>query len=423
HLTTANIAFSRKFKNDLTISFRTAADFRKFNAQNFYTTFASDTANETVTSWWNQLNLNKKTRNGVLNFDAAYKKLIDKYTFRPTSIPNDNITNLFTSQLYYTSSFNKNHSYTTGVQVHHKQITSNDRGNHTLWHGAAYAILRHNFKNKFYLNESLRLDWDESYGAVIIPQINAVWSPSKITIRVSAGKSIRDADFTERYNNYNKPLVTSGRIGNPDLTAEDSWNFEAGADYFFSTNFKISGTAFYRNHNNLIDWANTSYANMPRKINLSPTGTYALAKNVEKVNTTGIELDMIYNKKINEHTSLLASFGFTWINSENRDSIPSLYISSHAKNLTNCSIAYTVKSFLFSATGLYKERNEQKSASINSSLSPSYFVMNVKIGYNIPKKTGRLFLQVDNVFDKQYSDLLGSKMPGRWLSGGFEIAL
>ena len=90
HLTTANIAFSRKFKNDLTISFRTAADFRKFNAQNFYTTFASDTANETVTSWWNQLNLNKKTRNGVLNFDAAYKTLIDKYTFRPTSIPNDN---------------------------------------------------------------------------------------------------------------------------------------------------------------------------------------------------------------------------------------------------------------------------------------------------------------------------------------------
>ncbi len=273
HLTTANIAFSQKLKKDWTVSFRTAADFRKFNAQNFYTTFASDTSNEIVNSWWNQLNLNKKTGKGVLNFDVAYKKLRDQYWFRPSSVPNDNKTNLFTSQVYYTSSFNKNHSYTTGVQIHRKQITSNDRGNHTLWHGAAYAIFRHKLKNDFYLNESLRLDWDESYGAIVIPQINAAWSPSKITIRASAGKSIRDADFTERYNNYNKALVTSGRIGNPDLIAEDSWNFEAGADYNFSTNFKISGTIFYRNHNNLIDWANTTYANMPRKVNLSPTGT------------------------------------------------------------------------------------------------------------------------------------------------------
>jgi iron complex outermembrane receptor protein len=34
-----------------------------------------------------------------------------------------------------------------------------------------------------------------------------------------------------------------------------------------------------------------------------------------------------------------------------------------------------------------------------------------------------VFIQADNVFDKQYSDLLGGKMPGRWLSAGFEIAL
>jgi iron complex outermembrane receptor protein len=49
--------------------------------------------------------------------------------------------------------------------------------------------------------------------------------------------------------------------------------------------------------------------------------------------------------------------------------------------------------------------------------------MNMKLGYQLPKKTGRLFVQADNIFDKQYSDLLGSTMPGRWLSGGFEIAL
>lgn len=423
NLTTANIAWSQKFNSDWTVSLRTAVDFRKFNAQNFYTTFASDTAKEEVNSFWSQLNINKKTAKGMLNVDMAYKKLRDQYWFNPLSVPNDNKSNLFTSQVYYSSAFNSKNSYTTGVQLHRKQITSNDRGNHQLWHGAVYSIFRHKFNHDFYLNESIRLDWDESYGAVLIPQVNAAWSPSKLTLRASVGKSIRDADFTERYNNYNKALVTSGRIGNPDLVAEDSWNFEAGADYNFTKEFKVSGTAFYRDHNNLIDWANTTYANMPRKSNLSPTGSYALARNVEEVKTSGVEIDMQFNKKFSEKANLFATGGFTWLNSTNKDSIPSFYISSHAKYLANFSAAYTIHSFLFSVTGLYKKRNEQKAAAIKAEITPSYFILNAKLGYLLPKRLGKLFVQADNLFDKQYSDLLGSKMPGRWLSGGFEIAL
>ncbi|MDZ4793820.1 MAG: TonB-dependent receptor [Bacteroidota bacterium] len=423
HLTTAHIALAQQLKKDWTLRFRTAVDYREFNAQNFYTTFSSDTSNEKVNSWWSHLNLSKKTATGTLNFDVAYKKLRDQYLFRPSAVPNDNKTNLFTSQLYYSSLLSKNHSYTTGLQLHRKQISSNDRGNHRLWHGAAYVIFRHQLKNNFYLNESIRLDWDESYGSVLVPQINMAWSPSKITLRAAAGKSIRDADFTERYNNYNKTLVTSGRIGNPDLAAEYSWNVEAGADYTVSANWKISATVFYRDHTNLIDWSNTPYAAMPRKINLSPAGNYALAKNVEKVKTSGAELDMIYTKKISESSNLMTTLGFTWLQSENKDSIPSFYISSHAKYLVNFSAAYTVKPFLFSLTGLYKNRNEQKAAAINAAITPSYFILNAKIGHQLPGKFGRLFVQADNVFDKQYSDLLGSQMPGRWLSGGFEIAL
>ena len=423
NLTTANIAWSQKFKKDWSLSLRSAIDFRKFNAQNFYTTFASDTANEKVNSWWNQLNLNKKLNKGIINFDVAYKKLRDQYWFRPSSAPNDNKTNLFTTQLYYSSIEKKNFSYTTGLQYSQKQITSNDRGNHDLSHGALYTVFRHEFKHDLYLNESLRFDWDESYGAVLIPQVNIAWSPSKISLRASAGKSIRDADFTERYNNYNKTLVTSGSIGNPDLTAESSWNIETGADYTVTDNFKISGTVFYRKHHNLIDWTNTAYANMPRKTNLVPTGSYALAKNVAEVKTTGGEIDIIYNKKFNEKNSLFTTLGFTGLHSENEDSIPSFYISSHAKYLVNFSAAYTIKSFLFSVTGLYKDRNKQKAAAINADITPSYFILNAKIGYQLPEKFGRIFIEADNVFDKKYSDLLGSKMPGRWLSGGFEIAL
>jgi vitamin B12 transporter len=423
HLTTASLAFSQQFSNNWKLSVRGSADFRKFNAQNYYTTFASDTANEKVNSWWTQLSLNKKTKKGQLTIDAAYKKLRDQYWFRPTAIPNDNKTNLFITQAYYTVQVSKKHSITAGIQAQAKEITSNDRGNHSLWHGAGYAIFRQHLAHNVYLNESARLDWDESYGLVLIPQVNAAWSPSRLTVRASAGKSIRDADFTERYNNYNKSLVTSGRIGNPDLEAEYSWNTEAGADYSFSKAFKLSATFFYRNHSKLIDWAPTAYASMPRKINLSPTGSYALARNTEKVKTTGIEADAQYTKRLGEKSNLFFTVGYTWLHSINKDSIPSFYISSHAKHLVNFSAVYQVHSFLVSINGMYKKRNEQAAAAIKATITPSYIVMNMKLGYQLPKKAGRLFVQADNIFDKQYSDLLGSTMPGRWLSGGFEIAL
>jgi vitamin B12 transporter len=422
YLTSATLAVAQQLKNNWFVSMRGAIDNRSFNAQNFYTTFGSDTANEKVKSGWLQLNTTKKTKKGTLVADLMYKKLRDQFWFRPAATPNDNKTNSFLSQVYYTHQPSKIFTYTTGIQVLRKQISSNDRGNHQLWHGAAYGIFRQYLKGNIYISQSLRLDWDESYGLAFLPQVNFAWSPSKITIRGSAGRSMRDADFTERYNNYNKTLVTSGSIGNPDLEAEKAWNAEVGGDYQLKA-FTISTTFFYRNQNNLIDWAPTAYANMPRKVNLSPTGTYSLAKNVEYVNTTGWELDMAYRKKINTTSSLFFNLGITILRSKNEDSIPSFYISSHAKQLLNFAAIYTINKFSLSITGLYKKRDEKKATSIGATITPAYFILNTKLVYQLPKQFGTLFFQADNLFDKKYSDLLGSRMPGRWLLGGYSFQL
>lgn len=122
-------------------------------------------------TWWNHLNLIKKTKRGQVNFDAGYKKLRDQYWFRPGAVPNDNKSNLFTTQLYYSSQINKLNNYTIGVQTHRKEIKSNDRGNHSLWHVAIYSIFRHKTGYNLFFNESIRLDWDESYGVVLLPRL------------------------------------------------------------------------------------------------------------------------------------------------------------------------------------------------------------------------------------------------------------
>ncbi|MBE2231663.1 MAG: TonB-dependent receptor [Chitinophagaceae bacterium] len=423
NLHTTGLSYSRMMADNWQLRLRASADFRSFNAQNFYTSFASDTAREKVNSGWLQAGLQKKTSRGSFQADIAYKKLRDQYWFRPAAVPNDNRSGLFLAQAFYSGRADKKNQYTAGAQLIRKTIRSNDRGNHGLWHGAVYGIVRHKLNGNFFLNESLRLDWDESYGWVLVPQVSMAWSPGRLTLRMAGGRSFRDADFTERYNNYNKVQVTSGRIGNPDLGAEQSWNAEIGADYQFNSRFRISAGVFTRDYADLIDWVNTPYAEMPRKENLVPGGSYALASNVEKIRTSGFELDLVYRQPTGPRSNLLAVGGFTVLDSKNDDPVPSLYISSHATLLFNYSLAWTIRSFSIAVTGLYKERDPQKSAALNTELSTAVFLLNSRLSWQFSGNRGKLYAQADNLLNTRFSDLLGARMPGRWLSAGIEIAL
>ena len=59
-------------------------------------------------------------------------------------------------------------------------------------------------------------------------------------LRASFGKTIRAADFTERFSNTNKLTISPGRnLGNPDLDSEKSINSEIGFDYKRLKNFSI----------------------------------------------------------------------------------------------------------------------------------------------------------------------------------------
>lgn len=419
---TASISLKQFINDHWSVSIRSSYDQRKFGAQNFYTTFASDTASEKVTSQWYQARVNFKKGKHTLNFDAGYKSVKDIYQYNPHSIANINRSNL--SQLILTEHFKLNPKtiISTGVQYQNKAISSNDRGDHSLDQLAAF-IIWHQKINELSINPSLRVDHNDISGTELIPQINLSYHLHKIQLRASAGKTIRDADFTERYNNYNKAFVAGGSIGNPDLVSERSVSYEGGADYFANKNFKLSLTAFQRRHTELIDWVPTSYADMPRKINLSPSGTYALAKNISKVNTTGAEADIQFNKPINNNNQFISTIGLVWLQSKSDNATPSFYISSHARFLSNLSIELLTKRFSVSSTAIYKNRKPQKAPAINAEVNENTFMMNLKLGVFLWHQKLSIFGEVDNLFDTASEDLLGSRLPGRWAMGGMKLTL
>ncbi|MFZ9207689.1 MAG: TonB-dependent receptor plug domain-containing protein [Sediminibacterium sp.] len=415
--------FNYAFASNWKLHVLYANDSRDFNAQNFYTTFKSDTASEIVKSNWTQMGLSKQYTHKIVKFDVAYKNLSDRFRFNPAGSCNENKTSLFVAQGSVQFTRNLNHQIVTGAQWIHKKIRSNDRGNHELAHGAAFLIATHKLPKNIFINESLRIDWDQSYGWIIIPQVNASWVNGNLTTRASIGKGVRDADFTERYNNYNKSLVTGGSIGNPFLQAEKSWSYELGADYRMGSNFKWGATAFLRNQNNLIDWTPTPYPMMPRQSNLVTTGNYSLATNVSSVKTKGIETDLTYNKKWGEDYELNLSTGLVWLSSTSPNKTPSFYISSHARFLWNKQIVFRADHLQLSINSVYKIRNAQTASAINAALSTNYFLVNSKFSYLTSKRKGNVFLEITNLTNTPYSDLLGAIMPSRWIAAGFQLNL
>ncbi|MFY7839088.1 MAG: TonB-dependent receptor plug domain-containing protein [Lacibacter sp.] len=425
NLTTISASIKQQLNENTSIAYRFGYDDRDFNAQNFYTTFLSDTATEAVVSRWHHLKLQHQKNKHRFSFDAGYKQADDVYRFRKGVSPNVNNSSLFQSLAIHDYTINDKSSITSGVQFISRKITSNDRGNHEVSNAGAFVLVNQKIGENFQLNPALRVDWNERGGWEIIPQLNASYRLESILFRGSAGRTTRDADFTERFNNYQRNPVPSGqRIGNPDLTSETSFSYELGADYFVNSSLKIGVTWFERFQQSLIDYVNTPYANMPRQVNLTPSGNYLLAKNIDKVNTTGIETDIQYTHSFNEQQSLSAGLGFIWMRSRSSDTIPSLYVSNHARELINFNIAYRYKRIAISTNGLFKARKPQQAASpLIVPISADYFVLNARADLFLVKNKLAVFVQADNIFNKRYSDLLGSIMPQRWVMGGVKVNL
>lgn len=427
HNNTASVSLNYAISQNWNLAIRSAYDHRDFAAQNFYTVLKSDTASEKVKMSWNQVRLGYQKNKTAFSIDGGYKSVQDTYLFNPRSIANSSKSKLWQGLATLQQGLTSTTNLIAGVNFQQRNIKSNDRGNHTLNQLAPFLSVVQNVGEHFTVTPSVRMDWRESIGTEVSPQINLSYKKSGWQLRASAGKTIRDADFTERFNNYAKTLVTGGSVGNPDLKAERSFSYEAGADWFLTggsaSQLKVSGTFFQRRQKDLIDYVTTPYAQMPRKDNLSPTGNFGLALNIAEVNTTGFELDIQSMNTISDNHKLLFNAGLTWLDSDNKSQIQSFYLSSHAKFLANFSVIYQVAGFSVSANGLYKKRAEREASAIEAAISKNYFLLNARAEYAFLKRQLAVFVQADNAFDKQYSDILGSVMPGRWLMGGVRFHL
>ncbi len=411
----ASIPLSKKWM----LQFRTSYDYRDFAAQNFYTPELIDTATEKVNTWWNQLRIETNRNHSKDQLDIIFKKTNDFYLYYPLSTANNNQSILSQLNYLHTHTFNKNLTGLIGSSYERREMISNDRGNHQNNNGALFASALMSFK-KLNISPQIRLVLDEQYKFDALPQLNVSYIFKDITFRASIGKSIRSADFTELYNNYNKPIVKGGKIGNPELIPEKSMNYEIGLDYSIN-NFTFNSSYFYRKQDQMIDFVNTNSDNIKTSNNLLPNKVYQYAQNIKWVNTSGVEFNLKHIIDINKNNRFSFIENLQMIHSSTSDSIPSYYILSHANFMAQQIVMWENTKFNLSIESVYKERSADKNSSIDAKKTNTYWLVNSKIQFKF--NTVTLSININNVGDVNYCDLLGSKMPNRWYSVGINAKL
>ncbi|MDH3243106.1 MAG: TonB-dependent receptor [Saprospiraceae bacterium] len=418
------LSFGTRFKNNWQMSARTSYDDRHFSARYFYTTSPFDKSIETTQNWWNQLALQKNTEHTLTSINLAHRYGTDEFVFSP-DFPSTNThsTNFWNLNINHRQNINRSLSLNIGTQVDHRSIESSDRGNHSDFHTGIHAMAAWQPGSQWNLNGSFRLDYDQNYKVEFTPQFNASYRAGAFNLRGSVGRSMRAADYTERYVSYLLPNLTPGRsLGNPDLRAEESWSEELGLDYRPTPTWLLKATSFLRQSSNLIDYVPTNASQIPNNQNLQPGETYFYASNITDVNTFGLEFESWFQTSWNERTQLRWIMGYTYLNTSNDEDVISVYISSHAKHLINTMLSFKLGKLDIALNGIYKNRSERLASSLDVQLNPNYQVWNFRLGVNITDQLS-LNLTTHNLLDEDYQDILGAPMPGRWLMGGIRFSL
>lgn len=413
---TFGAALMLDMKNQWKLKLRSSYDYRDFSARYFFTSSPFDKSTEKTTNSFNIIKLEKIRKNSSSDFQFGYKYNTDVFIFSPdfasTNSHKTHFVNLLSNHLF---NINEKLILKSGLQLDRRSIKSNDRGDHYDWHGGVYIMGLVKPVEGLNLSASLRADYDQNYDFEILPQFNFSYLIDQWVIRGSVGRSIRAADYTERYVSNNLPMLTPGRnLGNPDLLAESSWSEELGFDLPLSRKWKVKITGFLRQSEQLIDYVLTNESEIGNIGDLQSGADYFFARNISKVNTKGLELESVFRQRFGVKSAWQIITGYTRQNTTNAQGVASVYIANHAKDLFTVSSLLDFGDFRFTLSGLYKNRNARIAQAINSDLGADYMLWNMKAGYTL--KQYSLSVQVQNIFDESYQNILGAPMPGRWFN-------
>jgi iron complex outermembrane recepter protein len=280
-----------------------------------------------------------------------------------------------------------------GVEGVHESIVSNNLGDHERSRAAAYGAVDLRMLKRFSLTLSAREEVYRKWSAAFTPSVaGGVWLSHVLKARASTSRAFRVPSYTDLY--YHDPA----NVGTPGLRPERAWTYEGGFDWIPSARVRGELTVFERRERDGIDYYRPT-----------PDSIYR-ALNIQNLNFRGVEASLAFTPS-RTHTFDLR---YTALHGQ-QDTIPigtTKYTFNYPVNSGVFSWQITPKgNFLFrTRVGALDRRGRDPYA-----LWDAYAAL--------PHGRVHPFLQMTNLANTSYQEVLGVPMPGRTIVGGVELVV
>lgn len=361
-----------------------------FGANDFYGNYPSF---ERTKSWFASLDqtIGKRTNAGF-----AYRRYTDNFILfrdQPSIYANNHIVNSWQGVARQVWNFHPNDGLYYGLDFDGDAINSNNLGRHARNWGAGYVDLDLQSWKRGSLSAGARQEIISGGYDVFSPSLaGAFWLRPRLKARALAGYGFRLPTFVDLY--YSDPTT----VGNSHLKPESAWDYEGGFDWFPRSTVDASITGFYSPQSNFIDYVRTS-----------PTALWH-ATNLNGLSFAGIESSLLWHISTRQQLNL----SWTWLDGAQSvlNGLQSEYVFNYPVHNAVFNWYAGVRDWFTINNRVLVQQRFEKTA---------YPVWDL----SLVREHGRVqpFVQLTNLSNTGYDEIVGVRMPPRGVIGGIKIVV
>jgi len=269
---------------------------------------------------------------------------------------------------------------------------------------------------KLSVSAGVLMNWNSALGLGLdfFPGLDvSYWITDEVKLFGSANKTLRLPTFTDLF--YNGP----SNIGNPYLEPEEALTYEGGLK-IVNAWFQGQSSVYFREADNLIDWGRIVGEEKYKTRNLST------------MNSWGFQAQGRVNFKKLVGTNPISSIelGYAYIDQDKNkpNGYESVYVMDYLKHKLNMGATFQLyKNVGASVNMLYQDREGEYIKYVGDAYEEQatayapFWLTDLRLYWS--NKKYKVFVDANNVFDKQYYDLGNVVQPGRWVKAGVQLNL
>jgi vitamin B12 transporter len=276
-------------------------------------------------------------------------------------------------------------------------LDSTDNGIRSRHDGGLYVTAEYKPHEKFLVIPSVKMIFSvpSEQSVVPVPKLGFRWSPvESLAIKNNYFRSFKYPDFEDLYWN------SGGMHGNPDLTPEDGWGADIGAEYQ-NNRLGLESVAYAEWTNDSIHWDDSSGVWKPENVGEAVFFGWDNKASLSIPVSLGPLKDIIPSLSYQYLLSYLLSYGWTW---DSEKPIP--YMPTHTIG-ASLELRWGTGSLIIAA----RYEGARDTSPRNRSSLPPYFLLNANLNQHIGKNLAT-FMALRNILNVSYKSMVDYPMPG-----------